>query len=233
MMRTDADVDPLVDRLLELLRHRGITELIEAAAQGVALLGLPDELQQGLVEIATEPLERFLPFVRRELVRLQVAVFDRVRLAAGDAPVEEDVVLVQAEQGLRVDPDLDRRRAAVEVLGRSLDGVEGVFVVAVGLGGEVVPDKALHRVLPGRATRLRARVGDYRAEHLESRHEVALVLFGIEALHGEAQQPLARRRARDDAEGHGVDSGHGEDLVSIRLFRLESQGSPPPGMHSA
>jgi hypothetical protein len=223
----DAHVDALVDRFLELVRHRRVAELVEAAAQGVAFPGLPDEAQQGLVEVAAEPLQGFLALFGRQLVRLQVAIFHGVRLTAGDAAIEEDVVLERAEQRLRVHAELDRWRAAVEVLGRALDGEEGVLVVAAGLGGEVVPDEALHGVLPGRATRIPARVRHHRAEHLEARHDVALVLLRVEALDGEAQQPLARPRVRHDAEGHGVDASHREHLIPAGFLRLESQGSPP------
>src|SRR5262249_23898618 len=93
----DPHVHAAVDRGLEGLQDRLVVELVEAAAQAVASPGLLDELDDGLIEVASEPLERRLRLCRREVARRFVAEPVGIELAARDATVEEDVVLVAVE----------------------------------------------------------------------------------------------------------------------------------------
>ena len=108
--------------VLQRLGHGLVAELVEAAEQRVALLGVVDEFQDGVVELAAQP------FLRRGLLAplswlgLLVAELARVGLAAGDAAIEEDVVLVAGEQRLGLHADRHRLAVRSSFLGVPLSG---------------------------------------------------------------------------------------------------------------
>ena len=79
---------------------------------------------------------------------------------------------------------------AVELLGRALERMENVLVLVVGLGREVVPHEALHRMARGLHLRLLVGLGDQRGEDLEAEGIEILLGPGIAALDGKAQQAL-------------------------------------------
>jgi hypothetical protein len=100
-----------------------------------------------------------------------------------------------------------------------------VLVGAPGLGREVVPQEALHRVLGGADLEVGLRLRDDRPEHLESGHDEPLVLGGIESLNREAEEPrLDRGGGGVDAERDGVHAGDGEDPKAADSLGPESHG---------
>ena len=96
--------------------------------------------------------------------------------------------------------------------------MEQVLVVAVRLGGEVVPHEALDRVVVGLDRRLLVRLRDDGREHLEADSEEPLVLRRVDALDGEAKQAFGVCVLGVDGERNRVRSGDGEDLKAVRLL---------------
>ena len=82
----DADVDAARRRLAERFQHRGVIELVDRGAQGVALLGLLDVPDQRLFQPAREPGVRG----RSDLVGRLVAESADVRLRPRDSAIEVD-----------------------------------------------------------------------------------------------------------------------------------------------
>ena len=145
------DVDAAVERGLQAFGGRQIAKFVETSEQRVARPCRVDEPEQGVVEIAAQPLQRFeLPGFGLEVVRPLVAEAALIGLAAGDPAIEEDVVGERRIERLGAHADRDRRGASIEVFRPAPDRMEDVVVAAVGLGGEIVPDEALHRVVEGR-----------------------------------------------------------------------------------
>ena len=119
------------------------------------------------------------------------------------------------EKSFRLDFDLDRRLAPIQILWLSLERMKNVFVFARRLGCEVIPDKALHRMVERAHDRLRGWLRDDGREHFEAIHEVLLVLSRVHSLDSEAQQPGRICPGCIDGEGDGVYAADGEDLVAI------------------
>ncbi len=171
-------------------------------------------------------MERPRPLRLRKLARFPVAELAGVRLAAGDAAVEEDVVIVLGEQRFGLDGDGHRRRAAVERRRRAAQRVEEELIPGVGIGREVVPHQALDRVVPRRHARLRVRGGDDRLENLEAAHFAPRAAV-FRPLHGKSEQPLLRRVGSLDRERNRVGSSHREHLEPPDRCRLEAHGDSP------
>jgi hypothetical protein len=184
------DVDAAIERFFQGLGHGLVAEFVETAEQRVARASVGDELQDRVVELAAQPFLRSGLLGALELAGLLVAELTGVGLAAGDAAIEEDVVLQGREQRLGLHADRHRRAAAVELLGRALERVEDVLVLVVGLGGEVVPHEALHRMARGLHLGLLVGLGNERGKDLEAEGVEILLGRGIAALDGKAQQTL-------------------------------------------
>ena len=118
------------------------------------------------------------------------------------------------EERLGLHVDRNRLGGAVEVLRLTLERVEEVLVRVSGLGGEVVPDEALHGVIARADHEVGRRLGEDRREDLEPVHVVPLVLRRVAALDGEAEQPLRVLGRGVDRERHRVGPRHRGDLVS-------------------
>ena len=116
------DVDAAIERFLQRLGHGLVAELVEAAEQRVARGSVGDELQDGLVELAAQPFLRLGLLGALELAGLLVAELARVGLAAGDAAIEEDVVLEGREQRLGLHADRHRLSVRSSFLGVPLSG---------------------------------------------------------------------------------------------------------------
>src|SRR5687768_2877658 len=100
--------------------------------------------------------------------------------------------------------------------------MEGVFVCAIGLGGEVVPRKTLYGMFEGADLGLLVRHGDDVLEHLEPIHEELLVLGGILPMDGETEQSFLERGAGLDGEGDGIHTCNREHLAAAHDLGLES-----------
>ena len=93
-----------------------------------------------------------------------------------------------------------------------------IFVGAVFLGGEVIPNEALDGLVE-RADRLLARrIRHDRTKDLEAIHEVALAFLDVAALDRKPKQAVTIHIFRVDAERHGIDAAHRVDLVTADLF---------------
>jgi hypothetical protein len=166
-------------------------------------------------------LQRGLTLLPGQVVRRGIVELVLVGLAAGDAAIEEDVVLERREQRLGRDRD-GYGRAALLVLGFAADRIEQVFVFLAWLAGEIAPEEILDRVLGRLDPSLLVRMGNERFEYLEARQEVALLGDRVDSFDGESEQPLLGRGRRVDSEGDGVRAGHGKDLQSVFFRRLEA-----------
>jgi len=217
VLRVDDDlhIDAAVDRRLQRVERGRVAELVEAAAQRVALLRCVDEAKHRVVEVAAEPSPRFRGLVRGQLIGFLVLELASVRLAARDAAIEVDIAFEVAEERLGVDPDLDRIQRN-ECARLSLHRNERVAVMRARLRGEVIPYETLDGMVPGRHAGRLVRVGDQRFEDLEPRDGLGLTLR-VRTFDGEPEETLPRRRGRADAEGHGVDARHCEHLEPSRL----------------
>ena len=221
----ELNVHPVVDGLLERVDDRIVAKLVEAAQQAIAGLRVRDELQQRVVQVAAQPIERFLPLRGGcQKVRPLIAEAPLVRLTARDAAIEEHVVRRVREERLGAHLDRDRRRAAIDVLGLPLQGMKPVRVGVGGLGGEVVPDEALDRMIPGAHHHVLGRHRNHRPEHLEAVHEVLLAGRRIDALDREAQEPGGIRAGRFDGERDRVDAADRVDDVAVRRLRSKAHG---------
>src|SRR5262249_52021994 len=156
-------------------RNWQVAELVETAQQRVAFRRTVNELDNGFVEVAPEPAKRLVAFfLWRQLVGRHIVELARVGLAASDAAIEEHVVRLLGEERLGPNGDRNRRRATVDFLRLPLERMKEIFVGAIFLGGEVVPDETLYRLIE-RAHRLfTRRIRHDRTENLEAVHEVAL-----------------------------------------------------------
>jgi hypothetical protein len=210
----------------ECLDDRLVVKLVEATQQRVLLAGARDELLDRFVEVTREKVERLLPFRRRfQIFDFCVPETPFVGLAAGDATIEEHIVIVFGKQRLGLHCDHDRLRAVVEVLGLAAQRLECVFVLAIRLGREVVPQKTLHRMLGGAHLQMGRGLGNDRFEHLEPRHGEPFVQRGVEALHRKAEEALLRGGRRLDAERNGVHSRDRKHPETADLVRLEPHGA--------
>lgn len=133
-------VDAPLDGSREFGKHWRVGEFVERAAQGVAGLGPPDHGEEGLVEVAAEPVQGELPGGGSGLlVRGQPAETALVRLRAGHSAIEDDGMPL-TPQRLAAHRDLDRR--AIPGFGRgAAERDEAVVVGSVLPHGEIVPDE--------------------------------------------------------------------------------------------
>ena len=222
------DVDAAVERGLQAFGGRQIAKFVETSEQRVARPCRVDEPEQGVVEIAAQPLQRFeLPGFGLEVVRPLVAEAALIGLAAGDPAIEEDVVGERRIERLGAHADRDRRGASIEVFRPAPDRMEDVVVAAVGLGGEIVPDEALHRVVEGRDGGLGHGVRQHAGEGLHAVDEVPFVLGRVDALDGEAEQAGRIGLAKIDGEGDRVDPADRKDAVAADRLGSKVHGPLP------
>src|SRR3954469_10651451 len=110
----------------------------------------------------------------------------------------------------------------------SLERVEEVLVVAVGLGREVVPHETLHRLIERGRRRQLVRVRNDALEDFHPVDEVALVLRRVVSLDREAEQARRVGVAEVDGEGDGIDTRHGVRAIAPDFPRFEAHGREPP-----
>ncbi len=220
--------DAAIDGGLQALGDRQIAEFVEASEERVAGLRLIDEPEKRLVEVAAQPLQRFKTLLRRlQIVRLFVAEAALIGLAAGNAAVEEDIVLKLRKERLSPDHDLHRRRAAVDVLRLAFQRIEEILVSPVRLCREVVPDETLHRVIVGRDDRFFVRLRDDACEDLHAMDEIALAFRGVAALDRETEQAFRIGILVIDGKRDGVDTGDRENAISFNFLGNETHDAPP------
>ncbi len=207
----DLDVGAGCRRLAERLEHRRPAELVDRRPEGEARAArLADEGEDRLLEPAREPAVGGL-LLRRiagEVGRRQVAELAGVGLAARHAAVEVDRVAALHGVGGR---DLDRHlRTHLQVGRAAVEGMDGVGVAVVRLGGVVAPVEGLDRVLHGAHEAPRRRVGFGRLEGAEALQPVRLVLGVVPPVDGEAEEALAL--GRRDVETQEDDERSGDRL---------------------
>ena len=201
-----AHLDAPVGGADQFVEHGGVVELVERAVQRVAGGGGSNEVQQHVVQIAAEPVERLLPQLGGRLgVGRQPVEPALVGLARGHAAVE-DHVIGAAMQRLRVHRDGDRLVAS-RLGRRPTHRVKAVGVGGVATQREVVPHQRLNRVGVRRHLISRLGVGHQRREHLEPAHPDERSALGG-AFDAEPQQALAGEFGGGQGERHGVHTAH-------------------------
>ncbi len=104
--------------------------------------------------------------------------------------------------------------------GRMRVRMKEIFVRAIFLCGEVVPNETLYRLVESAHRLFTRRIRHNRRETLEAVHEVALTFFDVASFDRKTTQPVGIRILCIDAERHGINTAHSVDLITPDFFDL-------------